>query len=271
MGKLAARDNGTHRQFKPQIYQSRRRGKSRNFYDSHNYDRGNYQKWYRSDSFDRRNYYRQSRGRPRYEQNYRRRNFRGNVRLYQDFGRQNSRGEYRGNYRKEDYSWERGRSRSRERSFSRNNNDNRKKNRSISDSRSRSGSRGSTNRDRIRCYKCKEYDHFTKDCPTSKEGEKEQIKELFILDEKQTSLKTFDADTYVSLNKMNSLENIIVYINYSIATAYSFITCWSVYLIEDNDPIAFLPLHANIGGQIRSDKNLMEEQARHVHKKGGIR
>ena len=27
----------------------------------------------------------------------------------------------------------------------------------------------STNRDRIRSYKCREYDHFTKDCPTAKE------------------------------------------------------------------------------------------------------
>ena len=35
--------------------------------------------------------------------------------------------------------------------------------------RSRSGSRASTNRDRIRCYKCREYDYFTKDFPTTKE------------------------------------------------------------------------------------------------------
>ena len=54
MGKLAARDNWTNRQFKPQIYQSRRRGQSRNFYDSQNYDRGNYQNRYRSNSRDRR-------------------------------------------------------------------------------------------------------------------------------------------------------------------------------------------------------------------------
>ena len=43
MGKLAARDNGTNRQFKPQIYQRRRSGQIRNFYDTHNYDRGHYQ------------------------------------------------------------------------------------------------------------------------------------------------------------------------------------------------------------------------------------
>ena len=62
----------------------------------------------------------QSRGRPRYAQNYRndyrRGNFRGNVRTYQNFERQN-RGGYRGNFRNENYNRERGRSRSRERSF----------------------------------------------------------------------------------------------------------------------------------------------------------
>ena len=30
-------------------------------------------------------------------------------------------------------------------------------------------SRASTNRDRIRCYKCREYDHFARGCPTSRE------------------------------------------------------------------------------------------------------
>ena len=54
MGKLAARYNGTNRQFKPQIYQSRRMGQTRNFYNSHNYDRRNDQNRYRSNSRDRR-------------------------------------------------------------------------------------------------------------------------------------------------------------------------------------------------------------------------
>ena len=60
-----------------------------------------------------------------------------------------------------------GRHRSRERTFLRNYGNNR--DRSFSNSRSRSGSRASTNRDRIRCYNCREYDHFVRDCPNSKE------------------------------------------------------------------------------------------------------
>ena len=72
MNKLATRDNGINRQFKPQIYQSKRRGQSRNIYDAHNNDRGNYQKRYKSNSGDRRiQFSEQIRGRPRYEQNYR--------------------------------------------------------------------------------------------------------------------------------------------------------------------------------------------------------
>ena len=39
--------------------------------------------------------------------------------------------------------------------------------RSSGNSRSRSGSTANTNRDRIRCYKCREYDHFARDCPNS--------------------------------------------------------------------------------------------------------
>ena len=43
--------------------------------------------------------------------------------------------------------------------------------------------------DRIRCYMCKECDHFKKDSPTSKEErEIEPIQEMFNLDKEQTSL-----------------------------------------------------------------------------------
>ena len=96
MGKLVARDSEVNRPFKPQIYQSKRRGQSRHFYDIHNYDRGNYKNRYRSYSGERRNQYGQKGGRPRYEQNVRRGNLRGNTRPYQNPGRQNSR-EYKGN------------------------------------------------------------------------------------------------------------------------------------------------------------------------------
>ena len=185
--KLATRDNGMKRQFRPQIYWHKRRGQSRNFYDTHNYDRGNYQNRYRSTSKDRRiQFSGQSRGRLRYEQTYRK-------------------GNYRGNYRNENYSRETSRSRSRERSFSRNVN-NRGNDRSISNSRSRSGSGVSTNRDRIRCYNWREYDHFVKYYPMSKK--EREIEQIFNLDEGQTSLKTLATDTYDSLNKINALENI---------------------------------------------------------------
>ena len=70
MDKLATRDNRMSRQFKPQIYQSKRRGQSRNFHDTHIYDRGNYQNRYRLNSRDRRiQFSEQGRGKPRYEQN----------------------------------------------------------------------------------------------------------------------------------------------------------------------------------------------------------
>ena len=46
---------------------------------------------------------------------------------------------------------------------------NHSRDRSSSNSRSRSGLRASTNRGRIRCYNCREYDHFVRDCPSSQE------------------------------------------------------------------------------------------------------
>ena len=38
-------------------------------------------------------------------------------------------------------------------------------------SRSRSNLRVSTNRDRIRCYRCRVYDHFTVECPNTRTDE----------------------------------------------------------------------------------------------------
>ena len=40
-----------------------------------------------------------------------------------------------------------------------------------SSSRSRSGSRVNTNRDRIRCFKCRDCDYCAKDCPNMSETE----------------------------------------------------------------------------------------------------
>ena len=52
----------------------------------------------------------------------------------------------------------------------------RRNDRSVSNSRSRSGSSARMNRDRIRCFKCREYNHFARECPTRQESrETEQI------------------------------------------------------------------------------------------------
>ena len=140
---------------------------------------------------------------------FRRGNFKGSVGMYeghnqnQDYTRQNYRGGYQGNYRNENY--ERGRSRSRERWLP----GERRNVRSISNNRSRSGLTACTIRDRIRCYKFGEYDHFTKDCPTNKiEKEIDQIQQLYNMDEEQTPLKALATDTYDSLNRIDSLDEI---------------------------------------------------------------
>ena len=120
--KLAANEEGVNKQFKPKIYQNKRRGQARNLYD-----KCNYQNRYRSNSGVRRIqfsgkilYGQNYRGRPRYGQGYmndfRRANFRGNARMYQNqnFRGQNNRHWYRENYINDNY--KRGRNRSRERS-----------------------------------------------------------------------------------------------------------------------------------------------------------
>ena len=74
------------------------------------------------------------------------------------------------------------------RSFERQSRD-RRDSRSISNSRSRSGSRASKNRDRIRCFECREYDHFARECPTRQASrETEQIQQMF-MDEDQAYYK----------------------------------------------------------------------------------
>ena len=59
----------------------------------------------------------------------------------------------------------------------------------ISNSRLRSVSRASTNRDQIRCYNCREYDHFVRDCPTSREeSDLDQLQQMLNLADEQSHL-----------------------------------------------------------------------------------
>ena len=126
MNKSRVQGNNQNKQFKPNIYQGRRRGQSRNYYDQ-----GNYQGGYRSNNGDRRTSYRgrghygqNYRGRPQYvityrnvrrdnfreTQNYRSQNFKGghrNNNRYDNFGtcRNKSRKrQYSGNFRRDDRS-----------------------------------------------------------------------------------------------------------------------------------------------------------------------
>ena len=166
MSRLAAKDSYEKRPFKPQIYKSRGQNRSYN-------QRGYQNRRGRSDSRNIGQY-----GNNRLRQNYRDNNFQGNTR---EHGRQDSRGGYRDN-RHNDYN--RSRDRSRERIFSRNYGNNR--DRSSSNSRSRSGSRASTNRGRIRYYNYREYDHFVRDCPDSREErDLEQSQQMLNMEAKE--------------------------------------------------------------------------------------
>ena len=181
MSKLTTQDNNQKKQFKSKIYQGRWGGQARNNYPNHS----NYQNKCRLNSEDRRTSFR---GRGQYRQNNRGRlcyinNYRNDFRRYnfkemQTYRDQNFRGECRRNYRNNKFG--RGRSRSRERQYS----GIFRRNDRSSSSRSGSGSRASINRDRIRCFKCRKYDHFTKDCPNT-QAEKEpeqQIQQMYNLD-----------------------------------------------------------------------------------------
>ena len=126
-----------------------------------------------------------------------------NMRGNQRYGRQNyKRDGFRGNFRNQSY--ERGRSRSYDRQFRENS---RRDNRSISYSRSRSGSRVNTNRDRMRCFDCREYDHFARDCPiTQADREVEQIQQMFNMDKEQTLLQIPIIDTDQVRQSVNATE-----------------------------------------------------------------
>ena len=172
ISKLTARDSHKRRPFKPQIYKSRGWNRS--------YGQGAYQN--RSDSRSRGHFVNDS---PR--QNYRGNRFRGNTRGY-------SRQDDRGNYRNERYNnYNRDWNRLRERNFTRNYNNSR--DRSSSNSRLKSGSKISTYRDRIRCYTCREYDHFARDCPNSREERNlEQLQQMLNMEEQGHRIESSDED-----------------------------------------------------------------------------
>ena len=160
MSKLVATGSHERRPFRPQIYKSRGQNRS--------YGQGRYQP--RSNSRNR-SYDTGRDTRQNYQGSRSRGNFRGNNR--QD-SRERYRNERYGNHN------DRNRNRSRERTFV----GNYRRDRSSSNDRSRSGSRASTNRDRIRCYICREYDHFARDCPNSREErDLEQLQHMLNMEE----------------------------------------------------------------------------------------
>ena len=50
-----------------------------------------------------------------------------------------------------------------------------------------------TNRDRIRCFECREYDHFASDCQTRQASREEE--QMFNMDKEKTLLQTPLMDT----------------------------------------------------------------------------
>ena len=83
MSKLTAQGNNQNKQFKPKIYQRKRRRQTRNYYDENNF-----QHRYRSNSGDRRTSFR---GKGQYGKNYR--GMPQNINTYRnDFRRGNIRG-----------------------------------------------------------------------------------------------------------------------------------------------------------------------------------
>ena len=179
MSKLAAKDSHERRPFKPQTYKSRGQNRS--------YGQGGYQ----ARSNDRNKGYGVNNST---RQNYRGNRFRGNFRWD---NRQSS----REGYRSERYgNNNRDMNRSRGRTFT----GNHRRDSSSSNDRSRSGSRASTNRDRIRCYACREYDHFMRDCPNSREErDLDQLQHMLNMekqDHRSLSIHSSDEDCRSPLN-----------------------------------------------------------------------
>ena len=138
MYNMSLQQGKTKKPFKTQVYQKRGRGQRQS------YDRNRP----RNNNWQGQNY-----GQNRCRNDYRRNGY------MQNFNR---------NGRNFNRNYSNDRSRSRERSLSprRYDNNNRQNGspRFRSRSRSRSSSRITTNRDRTRCYRCQEYDHFANEC-----------------------------------------------------------------------------------------------------------
>ena len=191
-------------QYRPRVYQGRGRGHSyrQNNYRSRNrsYSRDQYQNNYRgrgnyNNRGGNRNYRSNYRDNSRSQETTRNNNHRDkngpflpvgkNIYLFsirdgrsnyrrddsnqrygnrnQDHGR--SRERDRGRSSSRESSQSRSSSRSQNRNESRRQSRNNTRDRDRSESRSRSTSHVSTNRDRCRCYRCNEYDHFARECP----------------------------------------------------------------------------------------------------------
>ena len=180
MSKLVVTENHERRPFKPQIYKSRGQNRS--------YGQGRYQ----PRSYDRsRGYGIDSNIRQNYRGNRSRENFRGNS---GQSSRERYRNERYGNNNNTDSN------RSRERTLV----GNYRRDRSSSNDRSRSGSIASMNRDRIWCYACREYDHFTRNCPNSREErDLEQLQHMLNMEEqdhRSLSIHSSDEDCRSPLN-----------------------------------------------------------------------
>ena len=181
MYNMSLQQGKTGKPFKPQVYQKRGRGQRQG------YDRD------RSRNNSRQG---QSFGQNRHRNDYRRNGY------MQNFSRNNGRD--RGRNLNSNYSSDKSRSTERRLSPRRYNNNNNRQNtnaRFRSRSRSRSNSRIRTNRDRVRCYKCREYDHYANECPNAitsdSEGHDSDNAALQIMATDMESDDTQDIDRYM--------------------------------------------------------------------------
>ena len=144
MYNMSLQQGKTGKPFKPQVYQRRGRGHRQS------YDRDRSRNNSRQGQSFGQNRCGNDYGRNGYTQNFSRNNSRNRVRNFNS-----------------NYGSNRSRSRERRLSPRRYNNNNNRQNtnsRFRSRSRSRSNSRIRTNRDRVRCYRCLEYDHYVNEC-----------------------------------------------------------------------------------------------------------